>query len=269
MLYVVTACHNRKEITLKLVESLKQQIYKDWYFLLVDDGSEDGTEDAVKQSIDNCFVIRGDGKLWWGGALHKAYLWLMKNAAPEDIVLLCNDDITFEESFLMVAVQHVQETEKTLITGNGYSKYNSEFLDGALKVDFKKDDYSLLEPGSIGDMASTRALIMRISDMKRIGGFHPILLPHYGSDYEYTVRACRKGYKIQSFGDLNYEMDERATGNKSRRNLTLKKLFSKKSQYNPIYRVNYLLLTTPIKDLPKRIYSRAKRVLQKRIQDDK
>ncbi len=263
MLYVVTACHNRKAITLKLIDSLKQQVYRDWFFLLVDDGSDDGTEDAVKKSIDNCFVIRGDGNLWWGGALHKAYLWLMKHSSTEDIVLLCNDDITFEESFLKVAVQHILETEKTLITGNGYSKYDKKFLDGALKVDFPKDDYSLLEPGSVGDMASTRALIMRIADMREIGGFHPILLPHYGSDYEYTIRACRKGYRIQSFADLNYEMDERATGNKSRKDMTIKKLFSKKSQYNPIYRTSFLLLTTPAKDLPKRIFSRAKRALEK------
>lgn len=46
--FVVTACHNRKELTSQLANTLLMQTYKDVVFLLVDDGSTDGTAEAVK-----------------------------------------------------------------------------------------------------------------------------------------------------------------------------------------------------------------------------
>lgn len=39
---------------------------------------------------------------------------------------------------------------------------------------------------------STRGLFLRVKDFKKIGGFYPKLLPHYLSDYEFTIRAYKK-----------------------------------------------------------------------------
>ena len=47
--FVVTACHNRKELTSQLANTLLMQTYKDVVFLLVDDGSTDGTISILEE----------------------------------------------------------------------------------------------------------------------------------------------------------------------------------------------------------------------------
>ena len=47
--YVVTAVHNRYKITERFVNNLLKQTYKNWTFVLVDDGSTDNTALMVKK----------------------------------------------------------------------------------------------------------------------------------------------------------------------------------------------------------------------------
>ena len=48
---IFTPTYNRRELLKKLYESLKKQVYKDFEWIIVDDGSTDGTEGAVKEFI--------------------------------------------------------------------------------------------------------------------------------------------------------------------------------------------------------------------------
>ena len=79
MLYVLTAVHNRYAITEKFVKQLANQTFKDIKLVLVDDGCTDGTPQMVMSVLPDSVILEGDGNLWWGGALHKAYKWIMKN----------------------------------------------------------------------------------------------------------------------------------------------------------------------------------------------
>ena len=103
---------------------------------------------------------------------------------------------------------------------------------------------------------------MTMKTYKHIGGFHPILLPHYASDYEYTIRAFKKGHDILSFSELTYIFDEYTTGDNDLSKLTLKKMFTKRSRFNPIYRMVFLLMITPIRYIPSNIISYMKKIKQ-------
>lgn len=254
MIYIVTAAHNRKEITISLVKSLQKQTYTEWRFLLVDDGSTDGTSDEVKKILPTSIILFGDGNLWWGGALQRANQWLVVNAADDDAVFFCNDDIFLPDDFLEKGIKGLEKFPSSMIIGNGYSVHDGTYLDGALQFFDSTGKHDLLQPGSIGNMSSTRALFLRMTDLKKIGGFRPALLPHYGSDYEYTIRASKLGIDVRSLENLNYQMDEKTTGNRGRKNIKINKIFSKKSQYNPIYKMTFIILTAPVKYWPKRIY---------------
>ena len=254
VIHVITACHNRIVTTQKFVDSLKRQSYSDIHLILVDDGCTDGTSEMVKKEMPKATIIKGNGNLYWGGSLHAAYKWIIKHHLPDDdIIFFTNDDNVFDESYLEKSLEHLKENSKCLITGNGFSMQTGEQCDGVSYCDLKTGEITLLGTTSEGNLADTRSLMMWVKDLKMIGGFHPVLLPHYLSDYEFVLRAARKKYVMKTYDNLKFEYDRSLTGIKDKKQLTLKQLFSKRCPYNPVYKFNYLLLVTPIKYLPSRI----------------
>ena len=266
MIYIITAVHNRFSITEKFVKNLIKQTYKDFKLILVDDGSTDGTSEMVLSYLPDSVIIRGNGNLWWGGALHKAYKWVLKNTTDEqndDFVLFANDDTDFDESYIEKAISILNSREKTLLTGCGISRQTGKLVDASVTVDFNRLTKTTKSIG-FGNCASTRSLFFKVGDFKKIGGFHPVLLPHYGSDYEWTIRACRKyGYSVFCDESLKYFADETTTGNNFYDKMTLKQLFSKRSVSNPFYKINYIFLITPFSDLVKSLSQQIGRYFKK------
>lgn len=101
---VLLACHNRKSSTLECLRRLdvaarhaevEHQIY------LFDDGSTDGTAQAVQQAHPGARIVQGDGQQFWNRSMHAvfglaqqhghtAYLWLNDDTMlhPEALALL-------------------------------------------------------------------------------------------------------------------------------------------------------------------------------------
>lgn len=252
MIYVVTAVHNRIKMTRRFVESLLAQDYVDGiHFILVDDGSTDGSDKMVKETYPNSTVLYGNGKLFWGGALHMAYKHLMAlNLRDEDIIFYANDDSRFGPNFLSGLIKLIEKHPNDLAVGCAYGINSQNYLDGPIFFNLKNGAVKHLPAGHTGNCASTRALGMKAAVFKDIGGFHPILLPHYGSDYEYTIRAFKKGHKVVSDKVIRYTFSEDTTGDNSHKNITLKRIMNKRSKLNPFYKLMFILLIAPIYRLP-------------------
>ena len=65
----IITCHNRKEKTLVCLKSLFQIIQNIDVFL-TDDGSTDGTSEAVKKIYPQVNIIQGDGNLFWSRGMY-------------------------------------------------------------------------------------------------------------------------------------------------------------------------------------------------------
>ena len=252
MIYVITAVHNRIKITSRFVENLLlQDCSEEIHLILVDDGSDDGTDMMVKEKYPNSTILYGDGNLFWGGALHKAYKYLIENKIlDDDIVFYANDDSRFDESYISKMIDILKGNPNDIITGCAYGINTGNYLDGPVDFNLKNGAVKHLAPGSVGNCTSTRALGMYGKVFKDIGGFHPILLPHYASDYEYTIRANKKGHKIISDAELRYLFSEDTTGDNSHKNLSLKKILSKRSKLNPFYKMSFFLMIAPFYKMP-------------------
>ena len=206
MVYIVTAVHNRYKITKKFVELLTKQTYKDFTLVLVDDGCTDGTAEMVLSYLPKSIILKGNGNLFWGGALHLAYKWLKSNAVDGSFIWIANDDTEFDDDYLQKALAHfTQKDSDFLLSGCGYATNVGKYYDLVhmcnLKTGISEKNDCLDFKGNI---ATTRSLFFTIETMKKIGGFHPVLLPHYGSDYEWTLRAYKKGIETRSYSDVHY-----------------------------------------------------------------
>lgn len=265
-LYIITAVHNRKEITKRFIDILKQQTLKSIYLILVDDGSTDYTAEMVKNEFKNSIILKGNGNLWWAGSLHLAYKWVIENLNDEDIVVITNDDNYFENDFFSTMVSKIQENSKSIIVGCGYNIRTNKQEDGVLLYNFSKGGtVTKFVPETTGNYTSSRCIGFRVKDFKVIGGFHPILLPHYRSDSEWILRASKKKYKIQSFADLRYQFDgyESSDTIEKMKGLSLKLIFSKKTNLNPIYKTTFFLLVTPFYLIPLVFLNKIMRVLKR------
>ncbi len=88
------AAHNRRNSTLQSLARLYGQRGNgesfDLLVVLTDDGSTDGTGDAVAEQFPQTRVVRGDGSLFWCGGM--CYAYEQSKDIPADFILLLNDD---------------------------------------------------------------------------------------------------------------------------------------------------------------------------------
>jgi GT2 family glycosyltransferase len=252
MIYILLPIHNRKEITQRFIDCLKKQFYKDYLLVLIDDGSVDGTEEMVRSQISSLKIIKGNGNWWWAGALQQGYLWLKKeNIANKNAkILIINDDTIFAEDFLEIGDRLLNSNSKTLILSQCYSQDTNQLIDAGIYADWKNFRFTpVLELEKKVNCFSTNGLFIKWKDFQEIGGFYPRLLPHYTSDYEFTIRAHRKGMQLVTHPDLKLYSNEHTTGYRTFKadnfQTCLRDYFSNKSAVNPITLSIFVALSCP------------------------
>lgn len=90
-------CFNRKNKTLACLKSLFS-IVTDCHVYLVDDGSTDGTSEAIKQKYPQVHIIKGNGNLFWSRGMYTAWKEAIKGSY--DFYLWLNDDVELYPFFL-------------------------------------------------------------------------------------------------------------------------------------------------------------------------
>lgn len=94
-LAVILTCFNRKEKTLDCLHALSANSGLENLELsavLADDGSTDGTAEAVREAFPWVQVVLGNGNLFWCRGMHKAFETAMQG--QHDFYLWLNDDTT-------------------------------------------------------------------------------------------------------------------------------------------------------------------------------
>ena len=248
--HILLPVHNRKDVTRRFIECLKDQTYNNYHLILIDDGSTDGTEEMVREQIQSLTVIKGRGNWWWAGSLQQGYLWLKsQKISLSDIVLIINDDTEFEKDFIDAGVSAMRRNENALLLASSYSKQTGQLIDSGIHIDWGRFRFEQAYTSEHINCLSTRGLFLRVTDFYKTGGFYPRLLPHYASDYEFTIRAYRKGIKLVTDPMLKLRADEQKTGYHLTKEQisyeTVKNIFSLKSTGNPLYGTVFIALSCP------------------------
>jgi GT2 family glycosyltransferase len=252
MLYILLPVHNRIVTTKAFINNLLNQTFQDFRLILIDDGSTDGTSDFVQKYIPNTIIIKGKGKWWWAGALQQGYMWIKKNVNDlESTVLIINDDVAFKTDYLEKGISRLFGLNKTIVFSKVFSLQNNTLFWSGIHIDWKTFQLRPNQEDNKVNCVSTRGIFLKIKDFFEVGRFHPIVLPHYSSDYEYTHRAFKKGFSFKSYSDIILTVDENTSGYRNFHNesffLFTKKFFSKKNPINPVYSTAFVALACPWK----------------------
>lgn len=88
---VLIPVHDRREVTLAVLRALATDGVLGWSTVLViDDGSNDGTAEAIRAEFPTVSLLRGDGSWWWCGAIRRGMEWSLARGAQR--LFWLNDD---------------------------------------------------------------------------------------------------------------------------------------------------------------------------------
>ncbi len=112
---IVAPVHNRKAITLQCLRSLAKlnTTGLEIHTIIVDDGSTDGTGDAIRSEFQNVEVINGSGDLWFTEGTNVGVRAALKH--EPDYVLMINDDAVFDSNFLRIMVETAERQPRSII----------------------------------------------------------------------------------------------------------------------------------------------------------
>ncbi len=194
-------CHNRRELTLRCLAALFAQEFAsatpELRAVVVDDGSTDGTAEAVLESFDAAQVVRAGGSLFWAGGMQLAELTAI--AERPDYLLWLNDDVELD----------VMALDRLLATAGTCP--DAVVVGALLDPDSRAVTYSgvtlsrwhplrarLVEPGDRPLEADTFngnvVLVPRVvyESVGRIDGS----FSHGQADFDYGLRARRAGFRV-------------------------------------------------------------------------
>lgn len=258
--YILLPAHNRRAVTGKFIDCLLAQACQNFHLVLIDDGSVDGTAAMVAEKISKLTVLRGSGNWWWAGSLQQGINWLNRSqVSGQSIVMFANDDITFGTDFLQKAVAILEGNSRTLALPQVANDRTGFAEETGVEADMQNFTFRTAASASQINCMTTRGICMRMSDLREIGGFHPRILPHYWSDYEFTIRAHRSGFRLLSSPEFLIKYDKDQSGYRSFQNSSLsdffRQYFSIKSVVNPVYQSSFVLLACrPVKYIPVNLF---------------
>jgi GT2 family glycosyltransferase len=196
----ILTCHNRREQTIRCLESLFEQEIDDTDIrgVLVDDGSTDGTSEAVRSCFERVEIVPADGSLFWarGMALAEAYA---VRARPEFLLWL-NDDVVLSPVALRNLFAAKGSDDRRVVVGalvepaTGTLTYG-----GADRVDWHPLRYRLVVPTDGTDVAcdtfNGNVVLVPRTVYEAVGGVDG-RFTHALADYDYGLRAQALGFEI-------------------------------------------------------------------------
>lgn len=226
MVFVVIPVHNRLAHTISCLESLLVQTHSPLKLVVIDDGSTDGTHQAIRERYPGVVVLKGDGSLWWTGATNMGVRWVLQRCRPCDYLLTLNNDTTVRPDYVATLVTLAQATRPSLVGSVALdSRDEKTIVDGGPKATWSTakwwsmnrgrslqaclaEGISFVEPSCLPG----RGTLIPVACVLAIGEFDADHLPHYGADYEFSIRAKRAGYRLLMSYHAPVLSDVAATG---------------------------------------------------------
>jgi GT2 family glycosyltransferase len=203
---VLITCHNRKEKTLTSLKALFQNKLPEsfsLYVYLVDDGSKDGTQQAIHEKYPDVNVIKGDGNLYWNGGMRVAF-----NAAMEkgfDYYLWLNDDTYLYPSAIETIIStssklNAQINNSVVVVGSTQASLSGELSYGGLRRIswWRPLTFTLVSPSNIPEICDTingNCVLIPREIASTVGNLEESFI-HSMGDIDYGLRLGKAGFCI-------------------------------------------------------------------------
>lgn len=208
MIFVAIPVHNRKVLLKHCLLSFRAQTNQDFQIIVTDDGSTDGTEEMLKSEFPEVTVLKGDGNLWWTGAINKAITHALSLANEGDHILVINDDLEVPEDYIANYYSLSRRFPHALIGSVVTDFHDRDFIvGGGVVMNWMTGKWRSLNEGkslaSFGQghieenvsYLTGRGTLIPVEAFRKLGIYNN---KHYTQcgDTEFPIRARKAGYRL-------------------------------------------------------------------------
>lgn len=197
-------CYNRKEKTLACLDALFNNNLPEGYCLdvfLVDDGSTDGTEQAVREHYPQVNIIKGDGSLFWNRGMNRAFDAAMQVGFTAYLWL--NDDTFLHPNALslLFSARDFAAPSEAIVVGaisdpvTGDTSYGgARFAPSRLRPFLATVVHPGQQPQDV-DVVNGNVVLVPDGIARKLGNLDPVF-EHGMGDTDYSMRARKLGIRI-------------------------------------------------------------------------
>lgn len=201
VVYGIVLNWNGKQDTLECLISLRQSNCFGCHIILVDNGSIDGTVDAVRAQFPDVHIILGQSNLGFAEGNNIGIRYALENDA--EYVFLLNNDTTIKPLTLMRLIEVAERDPQIGIlcpTIVSYVDRTKSYV-GA-RIYWQSGTVSDIEqsperlPGVLDtDYAPGCAFLIKTSVIRQIGLLDPYFFAYF-EDVDWSLRCRRAGYRV-------------------------------------------------------------------------
>jgi GT2 family glycosyltransferase len=202
---IVAPVHNRRDITLQCLKSLTRLNTENLeiHTIIVDDGSTDGTSEAIKKSFPEVEIVQGEGNLWFTEGTNVGVRAALKH--NPDYVLTINDDAVFDADFLRYMVETAEKYPRSIV-GSLLLLWDVphklfqvaprwDTWKGGLQFWDKQTIWTIPKKTWKVDIIAGNCVLVPVEAIREEGLMDSKRYPNFG-DAEYTPRFRKKGWQL-------------------------------------------------------------------------
>ncbi len=202
-LFVLIACHNRRELTVRAIRQASAAALVaglNPHFVVFDDGSSDGTSDALNSLDADITVLRGDGSAYWARSMAEAEHAALQHGAlrSDDLLLWLNDDVELDDHALRTLLDARSDGTAVVVgamrhPGSAEITYSGLCRAGAHPLRFRRVT-PVGEPTRV-DTFNGNCVLVPVGVARLLGGIDGGF-SHSLADIDYGLRCNKAGTPV-------------------------------------------------------------------------
>jgi len=202
---VVLLTWNQREDTLECLRSLARMSYRSYRVLIVDNGSSDGTAEAIRREFPRIEVLRSEMNLGFSGGFNAGLRHALEDGA--EYLLVLNNDTVVAPNLLDELMAHSAASDVGMLApkiyysndpgriwsvGGRRSWWNYEMIDTGNGQHDRGQWEQVLER----DYLVGCAILLKRELLEQVGLFDERFSPIYYEDVDLCLRARSAGFRL-------------------------------------------------------------------------